>query len=704
MFRLAYLHLDLVVIICFWKVISMLNFEELKEKLSYRKNDDSNYKSTLDDFIYLLDNAEIRIERDNTFFVRCEFEYLMSSIYDLRGQKVEKQVLTSEHMNARDLGVYKCRIDHGHTSPDWGNVFKFGLSGLKKRAQDYLLKTTDAKKREYYGLIVDVYDAAIRFVLRTSEFAHNNGKHQMAQGLKNLTCNPPSNLFEAMQLSLVFYMLQHNLEGAFIRTMGRLDTLLMPFVTWEDDVTGLCDAYLKEINSYEYDANIPFALSGTDMSGNDLTNQLSHIFLEEYAKLKLPYVKLHILYSEVTDKSLVRKALDAIRKGANSIVFVCDKTVKKSLEKLGISKEDYSDYAVVGCYEAMAKEELPCTCSCEINLAKVLEIALNNGGDMYTGKRLTNVFCSSANTYDELYAEFLKQLKIFCKKTMELTNELEKNFHRILCAPFLSSTYNSCMENGGDIYSDYSAGYNNTSLNALGIATVVDSLMAIKFLLSAEPGMTIDRFREILKNNWENHEILRRRVIKNAPKYGNGNMEADLMAKDIVNVISSEVNGKPNSKGGVYRLGTFSIDWRIDYGKKTSATPDGRLKGEPISQNTTASFGADKNGATSHILSMCTIDQTMTANGSVLDLDLHQSAVKGEAGLNAFKSLIEIFEKSGGFAIHINVLNADTLKKARLNPELYPNLQVRLCGWNALFSKLGKETQNELIMRAESLE
>ena len=102
----------------------MLKFGELKEKIIYRNNDYSNYKSTMNDFIYLLDNAEIRIERDNTFFVRCEFEYLMSSIYDLRGQKVEKQVLTSEHMNARDLGVYKCRIDHGHTSPDWENVFK----------------------------------------------------------------------------------------------------------------------------------------------------------------------------------------------------------------------------------------------------------------------------------------------------------------------------------------------------------------------------------------------------------------------------------------------------------------------------------------------------------------------------------------------------------------------------------------------------
>ena len=66
-----------------------------------------------------------------------------------------------------------------------------------------------------------------------------------------------------------------------------------------------------------------------------------------------------------------------------------------------------------------------------------------------------------------------------------------------------------------------------------------------------------------------------------------------------------------------------------------------------------------------------------------------------------YATLKTYFEK-GGFAVHYNVLSPDTLRDAQANPEKYPNLQVRLCGWNALFANLSKFEQDEFIGKAES--
>jgi formate C-acetyltransferase len=184
-------------------------------------------------------------------------------------------------------------------------------------------------------------------------------------------------------------------------------------------------------------------------------------------------------------------------------------------------------------------------------------------------------------------------------------------------------------------------------------------------------------------------------------KYGVANKEIDEIAKDIVEKLAIVVNGKPNQKGGVYRLGTFSIDNRWAHGAKTAATADGRKKGETLSQNASATFGADKQGATAHLISVANIDATRTPNGTVADIYLHYSAVAGENGLNAMLSSLKTCFDLGGFCVHYNVLNTETLKKAKDNPELYPNLQVRLCGWNVLFNTLSEHEKEEFITRAQ---
>jgi formate C-acetyltransferase len=256
------------------------------------------------------------------------------------------------------------------------------------------------------------------------------------------------------------------------------------------------------------------------------------------------------------------------------------------------------------------------------------------------------------------------------------------------------------MERGGDLYASYTAEYNNSSVNAIGLATAIDSLAAVRRLLYEDKTVNLAELTEILKSDWEGKEALRLTVKNRFTKYGQGNMSVDALARDTVKHLSSVISGRPNAKGGKYRLGLFSINWRWEMGEKTAASADGRRKRETLSQNSSATFGADKNGATAHLLSAAVIDGSDTPNASIVDIDLHSSAVQGENGTSALYTALMTFIKMGGFGVHYNVLNTEVLKKAKERPSDHPNLQVRLCGWNVLFSSLSEREKDEFIARS----
>ena len=303
-------------------------------------------------------------------------------------------------------------------------------------------------------------------------------------------------------------------------------------------------------------------------------------------------------------------------------------------------------------------------------------------------------------TFADFQAEFERQLVYLCEGAMAATDFYEKAYPQLHGAPIMSATYLSAVENGGDIYCNYAAKYNNSSVNGLGLATATDSLLAIKRLVFEEKKLSLNDINNLLKSDWNGAEVLRLTVRNKYPKYGTADQEADAMASSIVQLLSNTINGKTNVKGGVYRLGMFSIDWRIAFGMHTGASADGRRAGEPLSQNTGASFGADREGATAHILSVTELNARDIPNGSILDLDLHSSAVKGQSGIQLMITTLKTYFARGGYAVHYNVLNAEVLKEAKKDPQKYPNLQVRLCGWNVLFSSLSEQVQNEFIMRA----
>jgi formate C-acetyltransferase len=149
--------------------------------------------------------------------------------------------------------------------------------------------------------------------------------------------------------------------------------------------------------------------------------------------------------------------------------------------------------------------------------------------------------------------------------------------------------------------------------------------------------------------------------------------------------------------GGVLSIGGLTFPWGIGVHANSELTYNlgGRFA------EFRATIGMDKNGVTSLINSVTKIDLSQFPNGTVLDIMLHPSVVRGPEGIQTICSIIWSHFAQGGMAIQFNIFDADTLRDAQRHPEKYANLQVRVCGWNVRFVDLAPEEQKIFITKAE---
>ena len=296
-------------------------------------------KNDVDIIEYMLDNCEIEIPRENRFFVRVGCEGCESVAQRKRAERFSSLAAEAGLSDGIEAHAYSGTYDFGHTSAEWTAVISLGIYGLRERIAEYERACEDEKK-DFYGHLLRVYDAALRFIARAAEKAFSLGKNEMGEGLLRLCADSPRTLFEALQTSVIYYTLQQFFDGTPLRTLGRLDGLLYPYyvkhVNEERTVPdGMLRDYMREMDSFCATANIPFAICGTDENASDLTNELSYVLLNIYSNEELFHTKLHILCSEETPNELIENAFRCIRGGNNSIVFMSDKRVIEALELSG---------------------------------------------------------------------------------------------------------------------------------------------------------------------------------------------------------------------------------------------------------------------------------------------------------------------------------------------------------------------------------
>ena len=236
------------------------------------------------------------------------------------------------------------------------------------------------------------------------------------------------------------------------------------------------------------------------------------------------------------------------------------------------------------------------------------------------------------------------------------------------------------------------------------LGTAADSLAALDYAVFQHRLCSWRELRDILSENWKGHEALRQELRNRAPKWGcNDPCPRIFTGKQLQTLPLPSSTGRPMIRKVISRRDSGRLICFFPW-KGFSATPDGRASGSQFQRmrGPPPEWRSARIPALLH--STAKLDASLLGDGAVVDVTLHPSTVDSENGAAVIASLIRTFFDLGGFFIHFNIFDSKTLKDAQISPEKYKDLQVRVCGWNALFSDLSKEMQDSFIRESEGLE
>jgi formate C-acetyltransferase len=306
---------------------------------------------------------------------------------------------------------------------------------------------------------------------------------------------------------------------------------------------------------------------------------------------------------------------------------------------------------------------------------------------------------SEFKTFEEVKQAYADQLAFVIDGLVKRADSRDKLLTETYPIPLLSATIEGCVESGKDITSG-GARYNHGSIGAQGLATVANSLAAIKWAVFGKELLTMEELIEHVRNNFEGAEDIRRELLA-APKYGNDDPYADEIATWVADVVSQTVTDQKFWAGGRYRTCMISSLTQTLEGAGCGATPDGRLAGAAVANGLSPTNGTDVNGMTAALRSAASVSGASLSDGSAFNLLLNPSAIKSDEQLDKFASIIEAYFALGGRQVQFNPMSKDVLLDAQDHPENYPELVVKVSGFSERFIDIPKELQDDIIARTE---
>ncbi len=265
--------------------------------------------------------------------------------------------------------------------------------------------------------------------------------------------------------------------------------------------------------------------------------------------------------------------------------------------------------------------------------------------------------------------------------------------------PLVSCFVNDCLPRGLDV-DQGGARYNWIMPSFVGLANLADALTAIRTLVYEERSVSLEALARALRDNYAGDEALRQRILNRAPKYGNDDPAADACALEIAEWIKGEVRRHRTYRGDRFIPSLFCWIMHEREGSITAASPDGRLCGFPLGDGSGPAQGREKKGPTASILSSTKWEHAPFIGGIAVNMKFSQRMF-GPQSLPKMLDLIRTFMDRGGFEFQVNVVDRDTLLKARQNPESYRDLVVRIGGYSDYFVNLTPAMQEEVILRTE---
>ena len=442
-------------------------------------------------------------------------------------------------------------------------------------------------------------------------------------------------------------------------------------------------------------------LGGVKADGTDGVNEMTYILLDVIREMRLLQPSSMIQISRKNPDKFIHKALDIIRTGFGQPSCFNTEAIVQELLRQGKDIVDARNGGASGCVETGAFGTEAYWLTGYFNLTKALELALNNGFDKRTNRRvgLETGYAHDYKTFEDLIEAFRKQINYLIDIKIRGNNVIMKTFAEWLPVPFLSLLVEDCISSGKD-YNNGGARYNTSYIQGVGLGSLTDIFTSIRYNIYDKKNFTWDELIKATDADFKGFEQLQHDLIYDTPKYGNDDDYADQHAVVIFEIYYDAVNGRPDSRGGVHRINMLPTTSHVYFGSVIGATPDGRKAFKPLSEGISPSQGVDKQGPTSVIKSASKIDHLRTG-GTLLNQKFAPQFFEDEDSYNCLTALIRSYFALNGHHIQFNVVNAETLRDAQKHPELYRDLIIRVAGYSDYFNDLGEDLQNEIILRTE---
>src|SRR5208283_3648286 len=606
------------------------------------------------------------------------------------------------------------------------------------------------KKKEFYQAELIVLEAASHYLRRYAELARKMAVKEKNAGWKGdllkisshcdwVSENPPRTFWEALQLvymAITILLIESNGHSV---CFGRFDQYMYPFyrrdlekgTTTKEFMQELIEIlYIKDLwwtklrdrltvipNSGRGMGGDSLTIGGVDKNGNDATNDLTYMCLDAHAHTRLGTPWLAVRWHEKTPRDLKIKTANVIRIGTGQPKIFNDQAAIPASLRAGRTPEDSNNYHIVGCVEIDAGgKEYGWHDASYFSMAKIYELAINNGRCIGcgshcmrwdkcagVGKQLGPQTGSIADftSFDQVLESYDKQMKYWTDQMVAGIEIMDIVHQREKPLPYLSALIDDCIERGIDVTAG-GAVYNFTGPQAVGVGTVADGMATVKQLVFEEKRISGRELLDACEKNWVGREPLY--ALVNSDKvhhYGNDDDYADDLAKFAADTYCKHIENRPNTRGGKYVPGVYSVSANVALGLVQWASPEGRKALEPVSDCVgpvhTQLGSHDINGPTAIAKSVSKLDHIRAGNGTLLNWKFTPSAVAGEIGRDNFISLIDTYFDRKGMHSQFNIISRQTLENAMKNPEKYKDMLVRVAGYSALFVELSKPLQYDIL-------
>lgn len=656
----------------------------------------------------------------------CEDQYREAGVWELSGESFVSDC------------SYHALNGGGDSNPGYDVILmKKGMLDIQNEAKAHLEELDyenpeDIEKIYFYKSIIDTTEGVMIYARRMADYAaelaaKETNPRRKAELLKisevnrKVPAHKPETFWEAIQAVWTIESLLVVEENQTGMSIGRVDQYMYPYFKAD-----LEEGRMNEFQAFElagcmlikmsemmwitseggskffagYQPFVNMCVGGVTRQGRDATNELTYLLMDAVRHVKVYQPSLACRIHNHSPREYLKKIVDVVRAGMGFPACHFDDTHIKMMLAKGVSIEDARDYCLMGCVEPQKSGRLyQWTSTAYTQWPICIELVLNKGVPLWYGKQVCPDMgdLSRFTTYEEFEAAVKEEIKYITKWT-DVATVISQRVHRDLAPkPLMSIMYEGCMENGKDVSSG-GAMYNfGPGVVWSGLATYADSMAAIKKLVFDDKKYSLQELNEGLKADFVNYDRMRTDCL-NAPKYGNDDDYADLIAADLINFTESE-HRKYKTLYSVLSHGTLSISNNTPFGQLTGASANGRKAWSPLSDGISPTQGADYKGPTAIIKSISKMSNDNMNIGMVHNFKIMSGLLDTPEGEESLITLLKTACHLGNGEMQFNYLDNNTLIEAQKHPEQYRDLIVRVAGYSAFFVELCKDVQDEIISR-----